>query len=116
MTIPAPTRKADRFAAWYPWVNTVIQVALVAVVVILLLQNGRLTQANQENITAQHTSNLQQCQLANDARQQDIAIWNTLLAVSPTAPPAKTEVAKLKHLVKVKDTPRDCAAAYPLKK
>jgi hypothetical protein len=116
VTTPSRPRKADRFDAWYPWANTVIQVALITVVVVLLIQNSGLSRANQENIAAQHVSSLQQCQLANDTRQQDIAIWNRLLGVSPTAPAAKAEVADLKHLVKVKDTPRDCAAAYPLKK
>jgi hypothetical protein len=118
VTAPAPARprRYVQLPPWYPWVNTLIQVALVTVVVILLLQNGQLSQANQENITAQHVSSLQQCQLANETRLQDIAIWNRLLSVSPTTAAGKAEVADLKHLVKVKDTPRDCAAAYPLKK
>lgn len=112
----APPRRPVQLPAWYPWVNTLIQVALVVIVVILLLQNAQLSQANQVNITAQHTSNIQQCQLANDTRVQDIAIWNRLLSVSPATAAGKAEIADLKHLVKVKDTPRDCAAAYPIKK
>jgi hypothetical protein len=117
MSAPGPApRRTVQLPAWYPWVNTAIQVALTVVVVILLLQNGQLSQANQANITAQHVSSLQQCQLANETRLQDIAIWNRLLSVSPSAAAAKAEVADLERLVKAKDTPRDCAAAYPLKK
>jgi hypothetical protein len=58
-------------------------------------------------------SDIRQCQLANVARGQDIAIWNRLLTIPASATAAqKAEVAELKHLVGVKDTPRDCAAAY----
>jgi hypothetical protein len=58
-------------------------------------------------------SDIRQCQLANVARQQDIAIWNRLLQVPASATAAqKAEVAELEHLVGVKDKPRDCAAAY----
>jgi hypothetical protein len=60
-----------------------------------------------------HASEITQCQLANGARAQDIAIWNRLLQVPASAPAAqKAEVAELKHLVGVKDKPRDCAAAF----
>lgn len=111
-----PPRRPVQLPAWYPWVNTVIQVGLVVVVVLLLIQNISLSQANEVNITAQHISNIQQCQIANVTRVQDIAIWNRLLSVSPSAAAARAEVADLKHLVEVKDTPRDCAAAYPIKK
>jgi hypothetical protein len=58
-------------------------------------------------------SDIRQCQLANVARGQDIAIWNRLLQIPASAAAAqKAEVAELKHLVGVKDTPRDCQAAY----
>ena len=60
-------------------------------------------------------SDIRQCQLANVARQQDIAIWNRLLQIPASAHPTaaqKAEVAELKHLVGIKDKPRDCAAAY----
>lgn len=60
-----------------------------------------------------HASEIQQCQLANGTRRQDIAIWNRLLTVPASAPAAqKAEVADLRRLVQVKDMPRDCAAAY----
>lgn len=58
---------------------------------------------------------VRQCQLANVARAQDIAIWNRVLADrAPAArtPKAAAELARVNHLIKVKDTPRDCAAAY----
>lgn len=121
MTVPAESPAARpparhhtlQLPAWYPWINTVIQVALVVVVVILLLQNSQLSEANQQNITEQHDSNVRQCQLANATRQQDIAIWNRILSVIPADPAGRKFVADLKPLVKVKDTPRDCAAAYP---
>jgi hypothetical protein len=58
-------------------------------------------------------SDIRQCQLANISRGQDIAIWNRLLTVPASATAAtKAEVADLERLVKVKDTPRDCAAAF----
>jgi hypothetical protein len=65
---------------------------------------------------ATHASNLQQCQLANVTRQQDIAIWRQFLAdLAPAAagtPKAAAELAEVNALVKVKDTPRDCTSAY----
>lgn len=72
----------------------------------------------QNDIQASIRANdIRQCQLANVSRGQDIAIWNRLLTVSPEAAKAETaaqkaEVADLERLVKVKDTPRDCAAAF----
>lgn len=68
-------------------------------------------------VSAQHASNVQQCQLANVTRGQDIAIWNLFLAdLAPAAartPKVTAELAKVNQLIKVKDTPRDCASAYP---
>jgi hypothetical protein len=60
-----------------------------------------------------HASDVQQCHIANETRAQDIAIWNRLLKVPANATPTqKALVADLERLVRVKDTPRDCAAAY----
>jgi hypothetical protein len=60
-----------------------------------------------------HASDIRQCQLANAARAQDIAIWNRALQVPPGATAAqKALVADLERLVRVKDAPRDCTAAY----
>jgi hypothetical protein len=63
-------------------------------------------------------SDIRQCQLANVSRGQDIAIWSRLLRLPPgmkATAAQKAEVAELKHLVGVKDTPRDCQAAYNAK-
>jgi hypothetical protein len=60
-------------------------------------------------------SDIAQCQLANVARQQDIAIWNRLLRLPPGAHATaaqKAEIADLERLVRAKDTPRDCQAAF----
>jgi hypothetical protein len=64
---------------------------------------------------ASRASDVRQCQLANVTRAQDIAIWNRVLADrAPAAgtPKAAAELARVNHLIKVKDTPRDCTAAY----
>jgi hypothetical protein len=60
-------------------------------------------------------SDIRQCQLTNTARAQDIAIWNRLLTIPAGAPSSaaqKSEVADLERLVRAKDKPRDCAAAF----
>jgi hypothetical protein len=67
--------------------------------------------------SAAHASDIQQCQAANAARGQDIAIWRQFLAdLAPAAagtPKTTAELAQINALVKVKDTPRDCTSAYP---
>jgi 4-alpha-glucanotransferase len=99
-------RRADRFIVGYLSFSSVVLVVLIVIV-------ATLVNANSQNISAQQQQNIQQCQIANVTRLQDIAIWNRLLQVPASAPAAqKAEVADLEHLVKVKDTPRDCAAAY----
>jgi hypothetical protein len=56
----------------------------------------------------------QSCNGSNAARHQDIAIWDRLLRVPPSATAAqKAEVRDLEKLVKIKDTPRDCVKLYP---
>lgn len=110
---PLPPRRADRFVTWYLWITAGVQAVLVVIVIVLLIQNNSLGESNQRNLTAQHTSNIRQCQLANMTRIQDIAIWNRLLKVSSASAAVKAEVTELNHLVKVKDTPRNCVAAYP---
>ena len=60
-------------------------------------------------------SDITQCQLANVARGQDVAIWNRLLVFPPGVHPTAyqvREVADLERLVRIKDTPRDCNAAF----
>jgi hypothetical protein len=68
-----------------------------------------------ENST--HASDVQQCQLANVVRSQDIAIWNLFLAdlgaATAGTPRTTAELAQVARLVKVKDTPRNCTSAYP---
>jgi hypothetical protein len=60
-----------------------------------------------------HASDIRQCQIANATRIQDIAIWNRLLRLPAGATAAqKALVADLERLVKAKDAPRDCNAAY----
>ena len=64
---------------------------------------------------ALRASDIRQCQLANDARDQDVAIWNRLLVFPPGSHPTagqRAEVADLERLVRVKDTPRDCEKAF----
>jgi hypothetical protein len=81
--------------------------ALIIITAVLVANYGRV-------LAAQHASDITQCQIANNTRQQDIAIWNRLLNVSPAPPSAaaRAEIAELQRLVAVKDTPRNCAAAY----
>jgi hypothetical protein len=108
-------RKPDRFIFWYLAVSGLALAALVVIVAVLIFQISAVSASNTRLIDAQARSNLQQCQLANVSRSQDIAIWNRLLTVSP--PPksaaALAELADLKRLVRIKDAPRNCAAAYP---
>ena len=114
--IPPRPQSRDHFVKWYPWVNSIIQVILVVVVVILAIQNSYLQNQNSQRIKGQHDSQIQQCELANTTREQDAAIWNRLLSISTprsASPEAKAIVADLRRLVDIKDTPRDCAAAYP---
>lgn len=110
-----PSRRAPgSFVFWYLGASSLALVALVAVVVFLVFRLDRVTSNLQQVTAAQQASNIQQCQPANVTRGQDIAIWNRLLQVPPTvSAAAKAEVAQLEHLVQVKDTPRDCTAAYP---
>jgi hypothetical protein len=105
MTVIPPGRIGDRFVAIFMTVTLVLFAALVALVIYLVTQVSAA-----EN--AAHASDIRQCQLANATRVQDIAIWNRLLDVPAKTPAAKTEIADLEYLVKVKDTPRNCASAY----
>jgi hypothetical protein len=99
-------RIGDRFVAVFMTVTLVLFGVMAALVIYLVTQVSAA-----ENGT--HASNIQQCQLANVTRQQDIAIWNRLLGTPAKTAAAKAEIADLEHLVKVKDTPRNCASAYP---
>lgn len=110
----APRTRAESFTFWYLGVSSVALAVLVVTVVILLGKVERV-------VGSQHDGNVRQCQLANVSRQQDIAIWNRLLNVPPEArkketPAQRQEVKDLERLVRVKDTPRDCNAAFSTKK
>ena len=62
---------------------------------------------------ALRASDITQCQLANVSRQQDIAIWNRITAILPSRTAAERAFSDdLARLVRVKDKPRDCAAAF----
>ena len=116
----------DRFVATFLAVTLVLFFALVGLVIFLVVRvtsvaNLAQSTASQNKVlvtrlatveAAAHTSSIQQCQIANTTRVQDIAIWNRLLDTPSASPAQAAEIAELNHLVKVKDTPRDCAAAY----
>jgi hypothetical protein len=100
--------RADTWIVIYLGFSAVALTALIVAVVTLLIQNS-------QRISAQHQNNIRQCQIANNTRQQDIAIWNRLLRIPPgtkTTAAQKAEIKELERLVKAKDTPRDCAAAF----
>jgi len=110
---PAPKPKrtmAETFVMWYLGISSLALVALIVLVAVLLGANSR-------NIASQQKSNIQQCQASNTSRQQDDAIWNRLLNVTPAqaakeTPAQLAEIADLERLVKVKDTLRNCNAAF----
>jgi len=100
--------RADTWIIIYLGFSAVALTALIVAVVTLLVQNS-------QRISAQHENNIRQCQLANNTRQQDIAIWNRLLQLPPgvkATAEQKAEIKELEKLVTIKDTPRDCAAAF----
>jgi succinate dehydrogenase hydrophobic anchor subunit len=99
-------RKTDMTGFWYQVGSAVAIAALVIIVIVLVIKNDAVT-------AAQHRSDLGQCQAANTARTQDIAIWNRILHAPPGAAAAvKAEVADVQRLVAIKDKPRDCAVIY----
>jgi hypothetical protein len=99
-------RRKDVFARAYLVFSALALAALVVITVFLVLRDAA-------NVAAQHDSNVQQCRLANTARQQDIAIWNRITAVLPSATAAERSFsADLRRLARVKDAPRNCTAAY----
>ena len=100
--------RADTWIIIYLGFSAVALTGLIVAVVVLLIQNS-------QRISAQHENNIRQCQLANGTRQQDVAIWNRLLQLPPgvkATAAQQAEIRELEHLVKIKDTPRDCTAAF----
>ena len=65
---------------------------------------------------ASHASEISACRQANVNRGQDIAIWNKFLGdlAPPSARTGKVaaELAGINHLIRIKDTPRNCVALY----
>jgi 16S rRNA U1498 N3-methylase RsmE len=76
-------------------------IILTGLVIWLVVVSGQEVTTTQQNA-------ISSCEQSNQNRLEDIAIWNTLLDVSPATPAARAEVVKLKHLVQVKDTPHVC--------
>lgn len=102
------------------WFTVVLGACVILTVLLAagFVITGIAAIANSNSIRA---NEIRQCQLANVTRQQDIAIWNRLLNVSPAARKAETpaqraEVKDLERLVAVKDSPRDCNAAFSSRK
>jgi len=84
-------------------VSLILDLTLTGVVTFLAYRSNNLGN------TISH-ENVVQCQASNDARSEDIAIWSRVLALPMANTPARQqEVAELKHLVAVKDSPRDCS-------
>lgn len=103
MTVINPQHVLPRTITWLVVASVAINVVLAAafVIVALVLSN------------AIHASQLQSCHDANKTRIQDIAIWDRLLRVhGPTSESVRAEIDRLEYLVRVKDTPVDCAALY----
>lgn len=104
----------DWFTMGYLVFSALAIAALIIISTVLVSRTASESAANTRLIAAQQQASIIQCRLANENRQQDIAIWNRLLTVSPPPkdPAALREIAELEHLVKIKDTPRNCTAAF----
>jgi acetate kinase len=59
-------------------------------------------------VTAGQQNAVSSCQQSNVNRVEDIAIWNRILGAQTTSAAAKAEIADVKRLVKIKDTPHVC--------
>jgi hypothetical protein len=96
------------------WITSaILNVLFLASVVVLGLGYSSNTTQLHRQTAALHNSSVAQCQANNTNRRQDIAIWNLL--EKPTRPQSaaqKAKVEKLRQLVKVKDTPRDCVQVF----
>jgi len=107
--------KIDLLAANVARSKRVARLLGIVVVIVVLLAGGGgyLAVQNHDNATANTRAEVAQCQEGNTTRLQDIAIWNKLLALPANATAAqKAEVSQLTALVKVKDTPKNCAVIY----
>lgn len=96
----------------------VLDVALTLVVTHAAIQANDASSKASATITQLHASNVSACRQGNVTRRQDIAIWNKFLG--DLAPPAartgkvSAELAGINKLIRVKDTPHNCAAIYKL--
>jgi hypothetical protein len=97
-------------------VSLVLDIALTVTVTITAVQSGDASSQASDSVTQLHASNVSACQQANVNRAQDIAIWDTFLAelAPPSArtPAVTAKLAVINAAIRVKDTPRNCAALY----
>jgi hypothetical protein len=91
--------------------------ALIIIVSILAGRTSSVSASNTRLIAGQQASNIAQCRQGNVVRQQDIAIWNQFLADLappgvPLPPKERAELVQINRLIRIKDTPRNCSAAF----
>ena len=80
----------------------------ISIILVVLVAGGLVYELYQN-----HANQIAACQQANQNRKEDIAIYNRFLRLPPHATAAqKKEVADLKRLVRIKDTPRNCGQLY----
>jgi Na+/H+-dicarboxylate symporter len=93
-------RIGDRGVAVFMTVTLVLFAVLVGLVVYLVTQVS--TTMDQQQAAQAN------CRVSNANRQEDVAVWNRLLDIPTVTAAAKAEVADLKRLVRIKDTPHEC--------
>lgn len=96
-----PGRIGDRFVAVFMTVTLLLFAAAVGLDIFLVIRVSDVANANQKNAVSS-------CQQSNVSRQEDIAVWNRILGTTPATAAGRAEVADVKRLVKVKDTPHVC--------
>lgn len=91
------------FVRVYLVFSAVVISALIVMSAILVFRINAAVTQNKANATSS-------CQQSNVSRQEDIAIWDSLLTSvgTPTSAAARHEIADLQRLVEIKDTPRVC--------
>lgn len=115
--VKATVRRGKRVIAALV-ISLVLDVALTVGVSIAAVQASDASGKASATITQLHASNVSACRKANVNRAEDVAIWNQFLA--DLAPPAartakvRAELAGINRLIRIKDTLRNCAAAYKL--
>lgn len=82
---------------------------VVLTVVVTLLSLSALNQGN-----TLHASQLTACMYGNQARTQQITLWNEVLALSAQSPHANTQTDEaFKQFIAKTFAPVDCARIYP---